>query len=41
MGKGSTSLGSTMLEKKVRNQKRQFSVFNTVAKPVSENEVLD
>ena len=28
----------SMLKKKVRNQKRQLSVFNTTAKPGSENE---
>ena len=30
-----------MLEKKVRNQKRHLSVFNTAAKPGSDNEDLD
>ena len=30
-----------MLEKKVRNKKRQFSFFNTVAKPSSDNEESD
>ena len=30
-----------MLEKKVRNQKRQILVFSTAAKPGSDNEELD
>ena len=30
-----------MLENKVRNQKRQLSVFNTAAKSVSDNEEPD
>ena len=30
-----------MLDKKVRNQKRQFSVFNTADKPGSENKESD
>ena len=30
-----------MPEKKVRNQKRKLSVFNTTAKPVSYNEESD
>ena len=30
-----------MLEKKVRNQNRKFSVFNTEAKPGSDNEESD
>ena len=30
-----------MLEKKVRNQRRQLLVFNTAAKPGSDNEESD
>ena len=30
-----------MLEKKLMNQKRQLSVFNTKSKPVSDNEDSD